>query len=59
MVEHAYNPRTCEVEAGESEIQGHPWLLSKFEANLDNMRLLSQNNYNNNFKIFIYTPNRV
>lgn len=33
-VEHACTPRTLELELGGSEIQGHPWLRSQFEANL-------------------------
>lgn len=32
MVAHAYKPVTQEVEAGGSEIQGHPQLHGKFEV---------------------------
>jgi hypothetical protein len=40
--EYAYNSSTQEVEAGESEIQGHPQLLSKFKGSLRCRRPLSQ-----------------
>ena len=31
-VQHLYNPRTQEVEEGESGVQGHSWLCSESEA---------------------------
>lgn len=34
-VEHACRPRALELEPGQSEIQGHPWLHRQFEASLD------------------------
>lgn len=34
-VEHPCRSRTLELEPGQSEIQGHPWLHRKFEASLD------------------------
>lgn len=30
----AYHPSTRDIEVGESEIQGYPWLHGEFEANL-------------------------
>lgn len=30
--EHTYNPSSKEMEAGESEVQGHFWAHGKFEA---------------------------
>lgn len=37
------DPRTWEVEAAESKLQGHPYLYSKLEANLGYNEALSQN----------------
>lgn len=34
MVVHAYNPSTGKVEAGKSEVQGHPPPHSEFTASL-------------------------
>ena len=34
------NLRTGEVEAGRSEVQGQPWLLSKFETSLADIKIL-------------------
>ena len=42
LVAHTYNLSPGKVEAGESEIQGHPQLYGKFKASLGYMRLLSQ-----------------
>lgn len=39
MVARACDPSTREVEAGRSEVQGHPQLHSEFEANLDHIRI--------------------
>lgn len=35
---------TWEVEAGESRIQGHPWLHPQFEAGLDYSKLCFKTN---------------
>lgn len=40
MVAHAYNPRTQEVEAGGSELQGHPQLHSKFEVRVTTFNII-------------------
>ena len=37
-VVHICSPSTWEVETGGSEVQGHPLLLSEFEASLEFMR---------------------
>lgn len=34
MVVRGYNSGSWEVEAGRSEVEGHPWLPCQFEANL-------------------------
>lgn len=39
MLVHICNQNTWEVEAGGSEVQGHPWLHSEFEASLGYVRL--------------------
>ena len=38
VVLYACDPSTWEVETGGSEVQGHPLLLSEFEASLEFMR---------------------
>lgn len=38
IVAHTRNPNTQEVEAGTSQVQGHPWPNSEFKANLSYMR---------------------
>lgn len=44
MVAHACNYSIWEMEAGQSEIQGHSWLHGKFKANLGYLRpCLKQN----------------
>lgn len=39
MVTHVYYLSAQKVESDESGVQGHPWLHSKFDANLGNMKL--------------------
>lgn len=38
-VEHTCNPRTGEVEAAGSEVQGHPQLQNEFEVSLGYVRV--------------------
>jgi hypothetical protein len=37
VVVHMCEPSTWQVEAGRSEIQGHPWLHSKFKVSPGNI----------------------
>jgi hypothetical protein len=39
MVEYACDPRTREMEAGGSTVQGQLWLHNKFEASLGYLRI--------------------
>ena len=41
MVGHVSHTLFWELEAGKLEIQGQPWLHSKFEASMNSMFLLS------------------
>jgi hypothetical protein len=34
-----YEPNIPDVDAGESKVQGHPWLYGKFEGSLSYMTL--------------------
>jgi hypothetical protein len=41
MCAHAQSPKDRAMEAGESEVHGHPWLRSEFRASLGYIETLS------------------
>lgn len=42
MVAHNCHHSTWEVEEGESEVQGYPWLSGNFKVSLDKVRPVSK-----------------
>lgn len=42
IVVNACNPNTSETRTGVSEVQGHPWLHSKFQVSLSHINTISK-----------------